>query len=204
LFGLPTFWITKDSVESPDEMQMPHACGQLSDLLNWLDSLPEGALEPDLTTLASMMATLRSTPAVLGSLSRDLTAWQWTHHSRPDEWCLAEIVCHMRDVDIEVNLPRLNKILQEDNPFLPGMDTDRWIKERKYHLQDGPQALQSFIAARLKLLASLDTLQPDGWQRTARHSIFGRTDLAELVSIIAGHDRMHIQQFHQDLEIKSA
>jgi FMN phosphatase YigB (HAD superfamily) len=203
-FGLPTFWITKEGATRPDDLQMPHAQGQLGDLLPWLDSLKDGPPEPDLTSLVSMVATLRSTPAVLGSLSQHLTAAHWNQHTRPGEWCLSDIVCHLRDVDIDVNIPRLKKILQEDNPFLPGMDTDRWIQERQYHLQDGSQALQSFIAARMNLLAVLDTLQPEGWQRTARHSIFGRTDLAELVSIIAGHDRLHIQQFQQDLKITSS
>jgi hypothetical protein len=198
-FGLPTFWISKEGVAPPDNLQMPHAQGQLSDLLTWLDSLPDSALEPDLTTPVSTLATLRSTPAVLGSLSQELTASQWSRQTQPGEWRLAEIVCQLRDVDTEVNIPRLKKILQEDNPFLPGMDTDRWIKERQYHLQDGPQALQSFIASRLDLIALLDTLQPTGWQRTARHSYFGRTDVVELVRIIALHDRMHIQQFLQDL-----
>jgi FMN phosphatase YigB (HAD superfamily) len=192
-FGLPTFWISTTTTEH-EKYLMPHAQGGFTDLIRWLDQPDEEHLQPDLSNPTALLATLRSTPAALDSISKTFDSQRWTFHPQPGEWCPAEIVCHLRDVDIEVNLPRMKKILAEDNPFLPGMDTDRWLEEREYHSQDGPLALQSFIAARMNLLFLLDTLQPQGWQRTARHSIFGRTDLTELVSFIAEHDRLHIHQ----------
>lgn len=198
-FGLPTFWVTKQDDSRVENLLMPNDRGDFTRLIHWLDQQSDHTLQPDLNTPAAWLATLRSTPAALGSLCKDFNGRQWTNHPQPEEWCPAEIICHLRDVDIEVNLPRLKKILAEDHPFLPGMDTDRWIEERQYHYQDGPQALQSFIAARLNLLTLLDAIQPEGWQRTAHHSIFGRTELSELVSIIAGHDRLHIQQLLQTL-----
>ncbi len=93
----------------------------------------------------------------------------------------------------EVNLPRLRKVLDEENPFLPGQDTDRWVEERHCADQDGLQILVDFMNARKETLSLLDDLQAD-WTRTARHAIFGPTTLLELVGIIAGHDRVHIQQ----------
>ncbi len=198
--GIPTYWVDNNGKAASDHLVMPHAHGNLNDLINWLDESDEGIFQPDFSTSAAILATLRSTPAVLSSVSRLLTPSQWTCHPQADEWCPSEIVCHLRDVDLEVNIPRLRKIILEDNPFLPGMDTDRWNEERQYHYQDGLEALQSFISARMSLLSLLAAVQPEGWQRTARHSIFGRTDLAELTSFIAGHDRMHIQQFLQDLK----
>jgi FMN phosphatase YigB (HAD superfamily) len=196
-FGLPTFWIAKDDDPPLENLLMPHAKGGFNNLMNWLDQWHDHDLQPDLTTPVALLATLRSTPAALSSLCNLLDDQQWTNHPQPGEWCPAEIICHLRDVDIEVNIPRLQKMLAEDNPFLTGMDTDRWIEERRYHFQDGPLALQSFVAARMNLLLLLDAIKPQGWQRTARHSIFGRTELSELVGFIAGHDRLHIQQLLQ-------
>jgi hypothetical protein len=54
-----------------------------------------------------------------------------------------------------------------------------------------------FKAARRKLISLLSDLEPDSWQRPARHAIFGPTCLQEVANIIAGHDRLHIQQILQ-------
>ena len=37
---------------------------------------------------------------------------------------LTEIACHLRDVDLEVNLPRVQAVLETDNPFIAGAVTD--------------------------------------------------------------------------------
>ncbi|GAH01642.1 unnamed protein product, partial [marine sediment metagenome] len=99
-----------------------------------------------------------------------------------------EILCHFRDVDAEVNLPRIVSVLQETNPFIPGIDTDQWAEERLYFCQNGREALDDFISSRIQLLDILDNLKPDDWTRPARHAIFGPTVLKELISIIVGHE----------------
>ncbi len=83
---------------------------------------------------------------------------------------------------------------QQSNPFLPGIDTDRWADERNYLQQDGRSALQDFTQARIKLVNLLEGLSADDWQRPARHAIFGPTTLQELVGFIVGHDRLHVRQ----------
>jgi hypothetical protein len=125
----------------------------------------------------------------------------WKKRPRPDEWSLLEIICHLRDVDREVNKPRLQKVLNENDPFIPGEDTDPWAQERGYIDQNGLEALQQFIIARLEMLDMLETVKTEEWQRPARHAFFGRTTLAELVNIIAQHDRLHIRQIYQNLEV---
>jgi FMN phosphatase YigB (HAD superfamily) len=202
-FGLATFWVSNTASHRPATLRMPHGSGSLESLSDWLDDLLGSGSQPDINSPQAILATLQATPAVMSSLCRNLSPEQWSYHPEPEEWCIAEIACHLRDVDIEVNLPRLKKIIQEDNPFLAGMDTDRWNIERQYHYQDGLEALQVYIRARQEMLQMLKAIEPENWQRTARHSIFGRTDLTELVSFIAGHDRLHIQQVHNNLKLAS-
>jgi FMN phosphatase YigB (HAD superfamily) len=198
-FGLFTYQTVKPGASFPTDLQMRNGRGSINELTTWLEDLQQGPHESQSGAAFDPVATLQATPAVLRTISQNMTEAQWTHHPDPAEWCPAEIVCHLRDVDIEVNIPRIRKIIQEDNPFLPGMDTDRWNEERQYHYQDGLQALDSFTLARIRLLALLTETQSTHWQRTARHSIFGRTDINELVSFIAGHDRIHIQQLIKDV-----
>jgi FMN phosphatase YigB (HAD superfamily) len=197
--GLGTFWINNNEQPSLDDPDVSDGHGTLAELLPWLDSTPREHLIPDYTLPEGMLAILRSTPAVLEAISGDLDSATWTKHPEPGEWNFTEILCHFRDVDAEVNLPRIVSVLQEANPFIPGIDTDQWAGERLYFCQNGREALNDFISSRIQLLEILDGLKSDDWTRPARHAIFGPTILKELISIIVGHDRLHIQQAYTSL-----
>jgi FMN phosphatase YigB (HAD superfamily) len=194
LLGLPAYWITQDGQWPESEKAAPTGSGSLAGLLPWLDGLPEEALRPDFSSPSAVFAILQSTPAVLDGLLRMDPAKIQMKRLQPGEWTPTEILCHLRDVEKEVNLPRLKKVLHENNPFLPGMDTDPWAEERLYYCQDGEQAFSHFITARMKLLDLITDLDPETWERSARHAILGPTRLIELVGIIAKHDRLHVQQ----------
>jgi hypothetical protein len=91
----------------------------------------------------------------------------------------------------------MHKVLEENNPFLKGKDTDRWAEEREYIRQDGRLAKREFISARMKTLSLLESIDELKWRNPARHAIFGPTDLKELVNIIASHDRLHMRQVRE-------
>jgi FMN phosphatase YigB (HAD superfamily) len=198
--GILTYWISNGKLFPVKDSLIPDEKGDIKGVLSWLDEKLTDPPQPDFNNPAALLAILRTTPAVLDSLCKMLDEDRWTTRPQSKEWCQAEIICHLRDVDEEVNLPRMRKVLQENNPFLPGRDTDPWADERKYICQDGSEALHKFITNRKRLLNLLENIQPEDWHRKARHAIFGPTELLELVNIIAGHDRLHIQQANQTLE----
>ena len=197
--GLPSFHILEES-NGHEAQSERHPSGSLSQIIPWIDSIPAELLAPDYSSPIAMLAILRSTPAAISSLSQPLSANTWSQRAAAGEWCLTEIVCHLRDVEAEVNLPRLQKVISESNPFIPGQDTDRWAEERGYISQNGRQALVRYTVSRKKLLDLLSSLKADAWQRPVRHAIFGPTTLHELVSIIAGHDRLHVRQIWTTLQ----
>jgi FMN phosphatase YigB (HAD superfamily) len=174
----------------------PQGSGILGDLLGWIDSIPTDELKADMSSSSALLAVLRSTPAALNTLCKQIVSGTWNQRPRPDEWSPAEIFCHLRDVEQEVNLPRLNKVLVESNPFIPGQDTDAWAQQRSYLDQNGELALNSFVSSRIQLIKMISQMDGSDWQRPARHAIFGPTILQELVRIITGHDRLHIRQLY--------
>jgi len=87
----------------------------------------------------------------------------------------------------------LQKILAEENPFINAEVTDRWVEDRDYANQDGRDALMQFTDHRKSLLQILDSLD-SGWNRPARHAIFGPTSVRELVRFIGEHDQAHVRQ----------
>jgi FMN phosphatase YigB (HAD superfamily) len=171
----------------------PVGRGTLEEFLAWarteLADLPPPA--PDGRALPYL---LTGNLAVVAAELTGLPEAAWTRRPKSGEWSLTELICHLRDVEREVNLPRLRSVVETDNPFVAGADTDPWATERDYQAQSGPEALRDFIAARREAARYLRT-QPDSiWTRTARHAIFGPTQLIEIVGWILDHDRIHLDQ----------
>lgn len=195
--GLATFWVNPGVRELEDPRQ---AAGRLDDLLPWIGQHKAEAFLPEPESIRGNLAVLCSTPAVLRTMLAALPEFCWTRKNSGEEWALSEIACHLRDVDREVNLPRILRVLESDDPFVQGADTDPWAAERQYILQDGPTALEAFINARITILEHVSSLTEEQWQRTARHAIFGPTTLAEMCQIMAAHDRLHIRQISKLLQ----
>lgn len=196
--GIPTFWISNGS-DYPEDFPIPSASGNLEDLIPWLENTPEDQLQPDYTQPSAITAIMTGIPAALIGLTRELPDQAWLQRPNDEEWSLTEITCHLRDVEREVNLPRLRTIIENQTPFIPGVDSDAWAKERDYQSQDGFAALDDFVSLRMQTLNLLTHLSPEDWQRTAQHAIFGPTDLREIASIIASHDRLHIRQVYTQI-----
>lgn len=192
--GLPVFWITEQPAILPQNFHPLSASGSLKDIPAWIEKVDLAGLRQEFNTPQAMLAALKATPAAFDTLSKDLTGRQWQERPAPDEWSLTEIFCHLRDVDQEVNLPRLEKVIVGSVPFLPGINSDSWADERQYIQEDGRAALQGYLAARSKLIQRLASISEADWEQEARHAIFGPTNLKELVSFILTHDRSHIQQ----------
>lgn len=190
--GLPVFWVRPEGKSLPELADTPQ--GTMRDFHDWIQAVNFNLLQPNLKTPEALIASLQSTPAVLDSLLQTLNPVEWTTRPHKDEWALTEILCHLRDLDAEVNLPRLETLTVVENAFITGQNTDPWASERHYLEQDGFAAFHDFVAARIKLLEKLKSLSLDGWQRRGRHTIFGPTNLQELVGFMAEHDRTHIQQ----------
>jgi FMN phosphatase YigB (HAD superfamily) len=194
--GFPVFWVRKSGEVSAGPAGVPQ--GTLESFRGWLEKTDLETLRISFQTPQALLANLASTPAAIATLVSSISLDGWRRQPAPAEWCLTEILCHLRDAERDVNLPRIRKLLAEENPFLAGEVTDRWVEERHYTRQDGHQALADFITARKESLGLLNGLQAE-WSRTARHAIFGSTTLQELVGIVAGHDRAHIQQIWKTL-----
>lgn len=190
--GIPVYHISASG--EPESNFSPDGRGRISELRPWLEQSDKSDWTLKFNTPESLLAVLRSTPAVLADLADGIPSDLWMRCPECDEWSLNEIFCHLRDVELEVNIPRMQTLMEETNPFIAGQITDDWVQKRDYDRQDGRGALKYLAKARTQLVELLASLSPDEWKKTARHSVFGPTHLQELVSFIASHDRSHIQQ----------
>lgn len=189
--GLKTFFIDGDSASSPG---IEVGRGHLADLRPWLESINVSALEPSFQSRDAVLAIMCSTPAVLRSLSASLTEEQWRHEPTPEDWAMNEILCHLRDTEIEIHQMQLSLMIERDGAFIPRPDSGVWASEREYLNVDGKSALTEFALARIDNIQTLRGLDDQVWSRSARHAIFGPTDFLEVTSFMADHDRLHVQQ----------
>ena len=196
--GMAVFWTTKDGASAWNGQGDIPPHGGLTDLIPWMEISMLTPLALSFKTPDALLAVLSATPAALSTLSRQKPQ-NLARQPAPNEWSPGEVFCHLRDVDAEVNLWRISKVLSEHNPFIPGQDTDPWAEIRQYRSQDGLQALADFTSVRKQVLKLLEKLVGEDWDRPARHAIFGPTTLRELVNIVAGHDILHIQQVFKAL-----
>jgi FMN phosphatase YigB (HAD superfamily) len=195
--GLAVYHVTSAPTMADVSPAIANGSGGIGALQGWLQSSDLSLFKPAPTSPEAIVATLLATPAGLAGLVAGLTPEHWMRGSGSEEWGLTEIICHLRDVDAEVNLPRVEALLRESNPFIPGQETNGWAEQRDYAHQDGRDALRQFTETRTQMVRKLSALGPQDWQRRARHSVFGPTDLRELAGISAEHDRSHIRQAFQ-------
>lgn len=202
--GLPTYWINTTEADAPDGVVIA-GHGSIADLRSWLERTDLSTLEPAFSSPGPLTALMLSTPAVIsGVLMPFMKPGQVEGQMlkrRPvsKEWSLTEILCHLRDTELEVNRPRLRMLLELEEPFIPARDTDSWAAARDYRNQDASQALHDFITTRVQTVELLRSLDVE-WKRRARHAIFGPTDLLELVKFMVEHDKLHIRQIQATLE----
>jgi FMN phosphatase YigB (HAD superfamily) len=195
--GLKTYLVDGDSASSPG---FEAGCGKLGDLRPWLESINLSTLEPSFKSRDAILAIMASTPAVLRSLSLTLTAEEWRKEPTRDDWAMNEIVCHLRDTEIEVHQMQLDLMIEKEGAFLPRPDSGVWANEREYLNVDGKIALNEFALARIKSLKILKEANNEIWARSARHAIFGPTNFLEVTSFIGDHDRLHVQQAWKTLK----
>jgi hypothetical protein len=195
--GLKTFFIDGDSASG---LGFEAGRGRLADLRPWLESVNITTLEPSFKTREAILAIMVSTPAVLRSLSASLEDAGWRKEPSHDDWALNQIVCHLRDTEREIHQIQLSLMIEREGAFIPRPDSGVWANEREYLNVDGSAALTDFALARIDNLKTLRALDDQIWSRSARHAIFGPTNLLEVTSFMADHDRLHVQQAWKTLK----
>jgi len=111
----------------------------------------------------------------------------------PSEWSVLECAGHILDAEM-VYSGRYRFILAHDRPPLPGYDQDLWV-DRLHHAEDDPRTL-------LELFEALREANLELWRRTPAaersrvglHAERGAESYDLSFRLIAGHDRLHLEQ----------
>jgi hypothetical protein len=132
---------------------------------------------------------------LLLSLPEGETNWK----PAPDKWSLLEVVCHLRDEEVEDFRTRtqfcleLPKKLVEDL-FPPSIEPQKWVTERNYAEDNFVLAMAKFLNERSASIDWLRSLDEPDWERGFVHKSLGLLTAEAFLANWLAHDYLHIQQ----------
>ncbi|MEO9510793.1 MAG: DinB family protein [Flavobacteriaceae bacterium] len=129
---------------------------------------------------------------LLNGLSLDVVTWK----SKPEDWCILEIVCHLVDEEKEDFRARVKLSLETPNGPLVPIAPEDWPRERNYLGQDFKESLERWERERLKSIAWLKALPKVNWENAINHPKFGRISARSFLCNWLAHDYHHIRQIN--------
>jgi hypothetical protein len=147
-----------------------------------------------LLTVDEIMAILPETPRRIAELTDGPATTRLHTRPAPEAWSVNDVLAHLRACH-DVLGGNVLRILAEDRPTWKGLNPRAWIKQTDYPDWAFTPAFEAFTTQRADLLAVLDVLPPDGWERTATVTgMLGETyqrSARYYGDWLAGHERAH-------------
>jgi len=139
-------------------------------------------------------------PAVVVEAARGLPGSVVADRPMAGGFAMIEHVWHLADLETDAYEARIRRMLEEDEPELPGFDGEAVAAKRKYRalrLRDG---LKKFADARERNLAALEALSDEAWQRTGVLEGVGKITLRDIPRMMHEHDLSHRAEIEALLE----
>jgi hypothetical protein len=153
-----------------------------------------------LMTIDAVMATLTTTVPRITELSTGLTPARLNAAPEADAWSINDVLAHLRACH-DVLGGNVLRILAEDRPAWKGMNPRTWQKKTDYHEWEFVPAFEAFAGQRAALLAVLEPLPREVWQRYAVVKVppaktYEYTALY-YADWMAGHERAHLKHIRR-------
>ncbi len=156
-----------------------------------------GAVAPDryLEALGGddPVAAMAEAPDRLRRLVRGLTEKQLATRPAAGKWSIREIVAHLADNEVVLG-SRYRFVAAMDRPLLPGFDQDAFVANLGVERARTADLLDDFAMMRAVNIGLLERIGAAAWHRVGIHAERGEETLGHLVTMYAGHDRIHLAQ----------
>lgn len=146
-------------------------------------------------TVDQILSLLREGPPRIAAHTAGLSMAQLHDAPGPDEWSLNEVLAHLRSC-ADVWGGCITTIIAEDRPAIRAVNPRTWIKDTDYLEQQFKPSLEAFTAQRADLLAVLEGLAADAWDRSATVSVAGKPlerTVLFYAEWLATHERSHVK-----------
>jgi hypothetical protein len=110
------------------------------------------------------------------------------------EFCVAEHVCHLRDVERDGFTPRIHSVIDEDDPLLFGFDGAGVAAASDYRSENTLDALNAFLEARRENTAAVRDVAEADFARVGHYEGGPPITLDAIVAGMLDHDRDHLDR----------
>ena len=132
-------------------------------------------------------------PQRLRKLLKGLTEKQLSRRPAPGKWSIKEIVAHLADGEVILG-SRYRLIAAHDRPAIPGYDQDLFVEKLGVGNTTTEELLDDFEMARMLNTDLLARLPDEALDRVGVHSERGEESIWTILTLYAGHDRVHLAQ----------
>lgn len=147
---------------------------------------------------------LAETRERLLAVARELDREEWSHpvyvHDDETKWTAAELLRHL--VWAEGGMLRMMRQVKEGGTGVPeDFEIDRYNAKGVEKLGDKmPAELMEMMAEnRQQVLAFIDTLDADDWEKEGRHGSLRIMTIEEVLETIAAHEAQHLEDLREAL-----
>jgi len=136
---------------------------------------------------------MAATPDTLRKLALGLTERQLATKPAPGKWWIKEIVAHLLDGEVVLGA-RYRMVAALDRPPLTPFDQDAFVENLGPLRARTVDLVDDFSMMRAVNLGLLERLPQEAWDRVGLHEERGEESIRSMVSMYAGHDRVHLSQ----------
>ncbi|MEM7163595.1 MAG: DinB family protein [Bacteroidota bacterium] len=140
---------------------------------------------------------LKINAKVYKGLFTDLNEEEYLWREEDNKWSLLEVLCHLRDEELEDWQTRTKFILDEIEGDPPPIHPEAWVKERNYQSENFLLALEEFLKRRNQSIQWLETVQEPNWTLAYEHPKLGVQSARLFLENWLAHDYLHIRQINK-------
>jgi uncharacterized damage-inducible protein DinB len=147
--------------------------------------------EPGTRGHLDLVEPLRELPEVLEAELRGITEAEATRRTGEGQWCIKEIVGHLRDA-AEVYHKRLYMMSTQTDPILEPYDQEAVAREHGYMERGIDSLVAELRRYRSQTVELLTTLVNWNWARSGQHLEAGRMSIRQIVEHMVEHEAAHV------------
>jgi len=144
-------------------------------------------------------ALIRSTPGVLRAMFAGVPE-EVLLAPNPEGWSLKDIVAHLHDARGIAFRDRIQRLLDEDHPFVQSIDPPARLIAGGYPSRGLPELLAELEQQRSQDVEWLQSMSEQQLGRTGGHDKVGEISVSDIAHQWAAHDMAHMRQIAHMLQ----
>lgn len=150
-------------------------------------------------TIEACLTLLQEGPESIAAAAEGLTPAQLRSAPPDSEWSVTDVLGHLRAC-ADVWGAAMLRMITEDHPAFVAVNPRAWIKKTDYPALAFEPSFRAFCTQRAELLATLERLPREGWERAATVRVWGvnaEWTVLQYGDRFARHEQLHVKQVKQ-------